>query len=170
MIEITLGAPDHSRLKSELLVGELERCAILFASQTTRADGLTRLLVRDLDVAHASDYLVQEMDRAALSPHYVARISKRARREGLSLIFVHTHPGDLPPHFSPIDDEGKTHLAQFCAHRLPDRIHAALVLSDGGLRARHLGEAEEVRVVVLGDNRKIAFETLNADEVVTKPY
>jgi molybdopterin-synthase adenylyltransferase len=170
MIEIVLGAPDHALLQSGLLVGEVERCAVLFAAQTTRSDGLIRLLVRELDFAQAPDYLFQEEDRAVLSPYYVARISKRARREGLSLIFAHTHPGDLPPHFSPADDEGERHLGGFCAHRHQGRVHAALVLSRGGLRARRLGSSEEVRVLVLGDHRTIAFDPQCPEEHISHQF
>lgn len=170
MIEIAFGAPDYALLKSTLLMGEVERCAILFASQTIRADGLTRLLVRELDFPLSADYLSQEEDQAILSPHYIARVSKRAKRDQASLIFVHTHPGDLPPHFSTADDEGEAHLAGFCRHRHPDNFHAALVLSQGGLRARRLGAAQEASVVVLGDHRTIAFDPQCAEGEVSHQF
>lgn len=158
MIEIVLGAPDYARLTSTLLTGDVEHCAILLASQAVRADGLTRLLVRAIDFPEPKDYVCQEELKAILSPHYIARVSKQARREESSLIFVHTHLGGLPPCFSPADDEGEEHLAAFVAHRHPGRRHAALVLSRGGGRARELGTLQEARVLVLGDHRLILFD------------
>jgi molybdopterin/thiamine biosynthesis adenylyltransferase len=158
MIEIVLGAPDYARLTSTLLTGDVEHCAILLASQAVRADGLTRLLVRAIDFPEPKDYICQEELKAILSPDYIARVSKQARREESSLIFVHTHLGGLPPCFSHADDEGEKHLAAFVAHRHPGRRHAALVLSRGGGSARELGTLQEARVLVLGDHRLILFD------------
>ncbi|MGH7880614.1 MAG: hypothetical protein ACREQD_14115 [Candidatus Binataceae bacterium] len=75
--------------------------------------------MRAIDFPQLSDYVCQEELKAILSPHYIARISKQARRQESSLIFVHTHLSDLPPRFSAADDEGEEHLAAFAAHRHP---------------------------------------------------
>jgi molybdopterin/thiamine biosynthesis adenylyltransferase/proteasome lid subunit RPN8/RPN11 len=158
MMEITIDAKDMLSLQGELLGGDVECCAILFASQTTRPDGLTRLLVRRIENPSPQDYLSQQMDGAVLQPTFVANVTKRARRERLSLVFVHSHPGLSPPQFSPVDDGGERELAGFLAHRHPENRHAALVISKGGLRARELGKFLEVRIISLGEYRVVHFE------------
>jgi molybdopterin/thiamine biosynthesis adenylyltransferase len=158
MIDITIGAADFAVLKADLLADDVERCAILYASQFTRADGRTRLLVREIDLPSSDDYMCQRSDEAVLRPAYVARITKRANRENLSLVFVHSHPGASSPHFSITDDDGERHLAAFLATRQPANVHAALVVSRGGIRARQLGTGKEIRVVALGEYRTILFE------------
>jgi len=158
MIELSITATDDAAMRDALLVGDVERCAVLFATQTVRSDGRTRLLVRDFDFPKVGDYLSQQADEAVLRPDYVARVTKRAKREALSLVFVHTHPGSVSPHFSATDDQGEGHLARFLAHRNPQHVHAALVLSRGGLRARQIGTNTEIRVVVLGEFRIVAFD------------
>jgi proteasome lid subunit RPN8/RPN11 len=158
MIEITISAADITGLQKALLGADVEHCAVLYASQTTQDGGRIRLLIRDIDLPVASDYESQLLGGAVLRPNYVARVSKRAKREGLSLIFVHSHPGSSAPRFSVTDDEGEQHLAYFLSHRSPDRVHAALVMSRGGLRARQLGTGAAIKVVVLGACRSIPFD------------
>lgn len=155
-MEITLSAEDAAALEAALLSNHAaEQCAILYAFQTTRADGLVRLLVQALEIPGQDDYLTQGEYEAVLTPHCVARTSKRARRDRQSLIFAHSHPGSSPPEFSWADDDGEEHLARFLAWRHPDNVHAALVMSRGGLQARRLGTREIARVVALGRRRTV---------------
>lgn len=149
---------DLKDLRERLLPSDQERCAVLYAAESKLDDGQFRLLVREIEYPTEEDYTVQSIDRAELSPHFVARVSKRARTRNLSLIFTHTHPGTDPPKFSPIDNGGERVLADFLVSRGQHRNHAALVLSDGGMRARRLGTLEELRVVALGAKRKVEFE------------
>ena len=72
-------------------------------------------------------------------------------------MFVHTHPGDKPPTFSAIDDHGEEILSEFLLRRGIERHHAALVMSKGGLRARHLGCDEEIQILALGAKRIVEF-------------
>jgi molybdopterin/thiamine biosynthesis adenylyltransferase len=157
MIEITLTAEDAGDLEKALLPNDAttEHCAVLFAFQTRRADGLVRLLVREIDIPGQEDYAAQGKCEAVLTPHYVARVTKRARRDGQSLIFTHSHPGNSPPEFSWADDDGEEHLARFLGWRHPDHLCAALVMSRGGLQARRLGTQEKARVIVLGEQRTV---------------
>lgn len=167
MIELTIKAADLAALQRVLFGDGVEHCAILYASQTTRSDGSIRLLVRELQVPAVDDYVSQNMSHAVLRPDFVARITKRARREKLSLVFVHSHPGSSAPHFSIVDDEGERQLAGFLGHRHPDNLHAALVVSEGGFRARQLGTHTEVRVVSLGEYRTILFDPEQASADVS---
>lgn len=156
MMEITLTAEDMAALEAALLSNDAaEHCAVLYASQTRRADALVRLLVREIDIPRQDEYAVQGECEAVLTPHCVARVTKRARREQQSLIFAHSHPGSSPPEFSRTDDEGEKHLARFLGWRHPNNVHAALVMSRGGLEARPLAMREKARVIALGERRTV---------------
>lgn len=155
MNEIVFSEVDYFSLRSELLRSEAEACAILYASQVVQSDGVTRLLVREIEIPSREDYLRRGPHEAQLRPAFVARTTKYASRSGLAMIFAHTHPGRNVPEFSETDNEGETHLAGFLARRHPAKRHAALVLSYGGLRARGLGTKSEIRVVSLGARRQI---------------
>jgi molybdopterin/thiamine biosynthesis adenylyltransferase len=166
MMEITLSTEHMFMIRSALLSEpDFERCAVLFASQVIREDGSTRLLVREVDLPDDEDYTSRSVVNAELNPAFVARISKKAKNENLSLIFVHSHPGDTFPQFSPVDDIGEQKLADFLAIRAPNRIHAALVISRGGMRARGLGMTTEVRIITLGNRREIMFDPFDAEGV-----
>ncbi|HEY1697329.1 MAG TPA: ThiF family adenylyltransferase [Polyangiaceae bacterium] len=158
MIELVIAAADADALSCRLLEGETENCAVLLAGGYLRADGVVRLLVRELEFPSPDDYSSRGRLEAELLPRFVARVTKCARRDGLSMIFAHSHPGLSPPTFSYVDDEGERALADFLGHRHPGRSHAALVVSAGGWNARGLGTSEPARVVVLGDKRTIAYE------------
>jgi len=164
MIELVLAATDHEALRAALIGGDTERCAILYASETVRKDGLKRLLVRQVEFPAATDYTRRGLLEAELKPEFVAKATKLARRETSAIVFVHSHPGLDPPVFSAVDDEGEVHLAGFLAGRHPGYSHAALVISAGGARARLLGADEEIRVISIGPNREVIFDPLNAPE------
>lgn len=170
MMEITLSTVDATALEKALLADTAEQCAILYASQTRRADGSVRLLVREVETPTQEDYIAQGEYEAVLKPHYVARITKRAMRERLSLTFAHSHPGSSSPQFSLADDEGEEHLVRFLNWRHPANIHAALVMSRGGLRARQLGTRTEARVVSLGECRTVLFDPTETAETISGQF
>lgn len=158
MIEITVGSPEAEAIRSNLLVDDVERCAIGYASQTRRGDGRIRLLVRDYELPHTNDYAMQTREAVELRPDFVARVTKRARRAGDSLVFFHSHPGTAAPRFSRVDDRGESHLGRFLSQRIPDRRHVSIVVSRGGARGRELGTTNEVTIVELGANRTVLFD------------
>ena len=170
MMELLLAEEDYATIKAKLHVGETENCAILFASQTTRADRSVRLLVRTIEWPMPTDYSRKGILEAELTPEFVARVTKRARREQSAIVFVHSHPGSDAPRFSMIDDAGEKRLSAFLAHRLPDLRHAALVVSAGGVRARRLGDTEEIRVISVGLHREILFDPTSRETSVAKQF
>jgi molybdopterin/thiamine biosynthesis adenylyltransferase len=120
--------------------------------------------VRDIEFPESADYSKQDIDEAELLPDFVARIAKKAHLQKLTLVFVHTHPGERPPSFSLIDDRGEKVLEQFLYNRGLKGHHAALVMSAGGVRARRLGHDEEIRVIVLGTKRIVEFDPSAKEE------
>jgi molybdopterin/thiamine biosynthesis adenylyltransferase len=170
MIELLCAADDVAAIRTELVGGETEKCAILYASQTNRSDGTVRLLVRDFEFPLLSDYTRRWALEAELSPGFVARVTKRARREGAALVFVHSHPGSEAPQFSLVDSKGEQHLAGFLSHRHPSVAHAAVVVSAGGIRARRLGASEDVRIVSVGARREVLFDPSFLESPVSREF
>jgi molybdopterin/thiamine biosynthesis adenylyltransferase len=158
MMDLLLAAADAAAIRAAVLGGDTEKCAILYASHTARLDKTVRLLVRDIEWPSPSDYTRRGALEAELTPDFVARVTKRARREGSALVFVHSHPGAEAPHFSSIDWKGEQHLRGFLGHRHPLVPHVALVVSEGGFRARVLGTEEEIRVISIGETRDVLFD------------
>ena len=94
MIELVISEREFEAIRFELL-GRFEGCAVMYGSRTTRTDGTVRILVREVEVAGDGDYNRRGELEAELTPIFVARVTKRARLANLSLVFVHSHPGDL---------------------------------------------------------------------------
>lgn len=159
MIDLRIASTELATLRSTLLGHEDERCAVLLASRLQR--GRRALLVRDTIFACDADYARRSPTHAELKPEFVARVTKRAKLANLSLVFVHTHPGDLPPRFSRTDDEGERELVAFLARRDLSLLHGALVLSDGGMCARVLGGCDPLRVISTGDRLTTEFDPNN---------
>lgn len=158
MIELLLQSPQVEQFLPAILDSEHESCVILLTRAVVRASAPLRLLVWDFVIPEAGDYDRREVFEAQLNPDFVARVAKRAIREKCGLVFLHSHPGDEPPHFSSIDDEGEKHLAVFLRHRIPDSTHAALVVSAGGAYARVLGSSETIRVIEVGARHRVLFD------------
>ena len=156
--ELCIAAADLESLHATLFPSEEERCAVLFASESRRSDGQIRLLVRAIASPKPEDYSAHGFDHAELTPSFVAHTAKTALLAGLSLIFVHTHPGAHSPAFSVIDTRGERALAHFLSVRGLKGSHAALVMGLGGLRARLLGTDVEIRVVSIGAKRVVNFD------------
>lgn len=158
MIELVLATDDADAIRTELTGGQVEGCAIMYARRMSRADGTVRILVCEVQFPESADYTRRGAIEAELKPEFVARVTKRARRDDLVLVFVHSHPGTEAPYFSQIDALGEKRLAEFLALRHPYLAHMALVVSLGGMRARQLGTDIEVRVVSIGTHRDVIFD------------
>lgn len=156
MIELRIPASLLRDLGAHLLEGDVERCAVLLASGLTQ--GRPLLLVNEAILPESGDYLRQSQIAAELAPAFVAKVTKRAKAQGQALVFVHTHPGSIQPHFSLQDDAGERELRAFVERRALPGTHAALVIGEVGCRCRVLGGNEEIRVVSIGDVRRVEFE------------
>jgi hypothetical protein len=156
--ELCIAAADFASLRSALLSPSEERCAVLYAAQSRRSDGQVRLLIQDIEYPEQVHYSSQGVDNAELAPAFVAHVTRTARRNKLTLVFVHTHTASHSPMFSAIDDRGERVLAEFLSGRGLDGPHAALVVSPDGARGRLLGRDEDIRVVVIGAKRVVEFD------------
>ncbi len=153
MIELRIASSELQTLRESLLCDEHESCAVLLAGLGHCSDGSVLMLVRETVFPNQDDYTRYGIDHAELRPEFVARVAKKARLSKLSLVFVHTHPGDTEPQFSLIDDHGEEELNAFLTRRGQTFPHAALVMSQGGMSARVLGQHEPLRVVSVGKKR-----------------
>jgi len=163
MIELLLQSPHIKQFRPGLLEEGREGCAVLLTRAVARENEAHRLLAWDFVIPDGDAYVRRGLLEAQLSPDFVARITKRAKREGCGLVFVHSHPGVEPPEFSSIDDEGEKHLATFLQHRIPNATHIALVISAGGMAARILGTQEPVRVTEVGIRHRILYDANNLE-------
>lgn len=170
MIELRLQDGDVSRIVGELVGRETERCAVLVASRVAAADDLERLIVTRIEFPDDDSYSDRSPKSAELKPDYVARIGKTAARENSSIIFVHSHPGSVPPQFSPTDDEGEIRLARFLSVRAPGTVHGAAVVSAGGWRARHLGTKTPIRMTSVGAHLQVLFDPDRAAGATTLKF
>ena len=157
MMEVRFQDGDASRIIAELVGRETERCAILWASHVALPE-LDRLVVSRIEFPTDDHYSDRSLISAQLKPEFIAQIGKKAARENLSAIFVHSHPGAAPPEFSEVDDDGEAHLARFMSVRAPHSVHGAVVVSAGGWCARRLGEKTPMRVVSVGPRLQVLFD------------
>ena len=153
MIEIRIASSDLHTLRNSVLRDNQERCAVLFAGLGHCSDGRVLMLVRESEYPQDKDYTRHGLDHAELSSEFVARVAKKARLNDLSLVFVHSHPGNSIPQFSRVDDAGEEKLALFLTRRGQTVPHGALVISEGGVSARVLGKNKFIRVVSVGNER-----------------
>lgn len=149
----------YQELAARLLADETERCAILICGHS-KSLSRTRLLVREIVHPGPEEYQHQTELSATLSPSIVARMAQRARREGVSLVFAHSHPFATrqAATFSEVDDAGEAHLAAFLDRRAPGQPHGALVLGHGGATFRALGDGVAGRIIALGSQRVVVSD------------
>lgn len=165
MIDLRIASSDLAALRAALLGHKNEQCAVLLAPRLEH--GRHALLVREIILPGDADYTERSPIRAELRPEFVARVTKRAKLADVSLVFVHTHPGDQLPRFSVSDDEGERELAAFLARRGLKERHAALVLSEGGCCARALASSELIRIVSVGDRLMVEFDPYSKESEVS---
>ena len=88
--ELCITEADMGLMREQLLSGSTERCAVLYAAESRRRNGQTRLLVREVEFPDSTAYTSQSPFDAELSPGFVASVAKRAARDKLTLVVVHT--------------------------------------------------------------------------------
>jgi len=153
-MQLVFGGNSFDALRKLLLSFKNETCALLLANWHD-----DRLVVVERHIAPEDAYNERDGLGAQLKPEFLVPIVKSARDAGQSVVFCHTHPFDRKaPRFSAVDDEGERHLAGFLSARIPDKPHAALVVSPGGVAARVLGQALPIEVREVGSHVKSLTE------------
>lgn len=150
MSRLALTSELLEEIRKELLATSVESCAVLFGRAVMKNGRLARLVVREQRLATPQDYLTRSSISACLKPEFVAEVAQRARRNGESLVFVHSHPFSLNE-FSATDDSGEQLLVDFLNQRTPGIIHAALLLTPEVSIARVLGCKTRLEVVGVGE-------------------
>jgi len=138
-----------SRLRADLLRYKEETCAILYGRSVEIHGKLSRIVVRESKEPDASSYTIRTEIRAQLRPEFVAEAAQRARQTNESVIFVHTHPVAMN-HFSRVDNEGELQLLEFMERRVPNAVHAAMLITPEVTIARELGKNIPLDVVGVG--------------------
>lgn len=164
MSELVFPGDRFAALAAKMLSEKTESCAILLGAAVKRKNG-HRILVNEILIPPGSAYEYRTEVSTQLKADYVATVIRDARQTDRSVTFVHSHPGEEPPHFSLIDDGGEAALAKFVNRRIPTQPHFALVLNRGGCAARCLGTKNAVSVVSLNSCVEVHFRATDGGSV-----
>ena len=156
---ITLAAAEgvlHS-LRGGLEHPQLESAAILLCVPVKLRDSEDwRLILREVHVAPEEAYELRTSTAVTLTPAFGLPLEKKAKLNGWSLVYCHTHPAQRGvPCFSEFDDDAERPLAEYAMSRSPGVPHLALLFGHDALTARRLGTEEEVRVLEVGTNIEV---------------
>lgn len=134
----------------------VETAAFVLAEAVLTPAGAWRLLVSDVVVPPETAYLERTIDRVTLAPEFVADMLRRARDEGRTVFWVHSHPGGpLAP--SQRDLQGEYNLLPRLQYHAPQVPHGRLILSPRGVHARLFlsnGSEADVDVQSVGEQLK----------------
>jgi hypothetical protein len=151
MIKLVFPQQDLSELVQAFRANELESFAFILARPALSAPKGWRLLVNSIHLPEPEDYEIRSKTLVRPGAAFRLRIEKQARREGLALIYCHSHPRDPGiPSFSALDDETEKPLAAYSRKRVGEVPHVALLIGAEGVRARELGGAAPVEVFEIG--------------------
>ncbi len=112
----------------------LEGAAFLLCGQSM-SDESAKLIVHAVMPIDAADFDERRRDGLVIKSSALTRIAKLARNEGLSIVFVHSHP-DGADDFSAQDDREEGRLIPFLQARVPGKIHGTLVLTKNSIVGR----------------------------------
>lgn len=160
--DIIFPGNDFEQLRAALLRGNDESCAILLANPVCSPNGKWRLLIRETHITPDDAYEIRNPVYARLKPEFLMPLEYRARIEGLSVIYCHSHPSQELPEFSPIDDKAEASWKDYLDVRLPGRPHIAIVFGQEALDARIVGSALKARVVEI--DKSLTFHDLHHRE------
>lgn len=101
---LRLTGRQHALLRRHLFPGDGNEAVAVALCGHRRGDRLHVLCVHDIHLIPFSDCPIRRPDRVAWSTQSVLPLLERAAKDGLSLLKIHSHPGDYDQ-FSPVDDE-----------------------------------------------------------------
>jgi molybdopterin-synthase adenylyltransferase len=141
-----------------------ESAGILFC-HAAKGIETVKLLAAEFSAYSKEDYLVRSGDRIVIDPIAVNNRIQRARRDGLSMVQVHTHPLSEHAEFSNIDTLGEAEMLPVICRRVPERHHGTLVLGKISSSARIYSDEKAfsaARIIEVGTRierlDKVAFQ------------
>lgn len=159
MIDLVFANPSFNILKKNLLQCELETCAVALANVVSTSQGF-RLLINQIYYPAEEMYQNRTTFSSQLKPEFIVPIAKCAKNEKKGIVIIHSHPGaGTNLNFSHIDDMGERHLTKFLHGRNTSGPHTSLVLSKDVCCARTLGTDRFVRVLQVGRDFEILFDS-----------
>jgi hypothetical protein len=151
MIKLVFPQQDLSDLVQSFRADKLESFAFILARPAPIAPKGWRLLVHSIHLPEPEDYEMRSKTFVRPGAAFRLRVEKQARREGLALVYCHSHPGDPGiPSFSALDDETEKPLAAYSRDHVGKVPHVALLIGAEGVRARELGGVAPVEVFEIG--------------------
>ena len=168
MIKLVFPKTELSELAGRFRSERLESFALIVARPVRISTKNWRLIVESIHVPEPEEYELRTEVRVRPTAGFRLAIEKRARREGLSLIYCHSHPHEPGiPLFSSLDDETEMPLATYSYGRIGTMPHVALLVGSEGFRARQLGCGGPVELVEVG-RRAIRHFPANATPVANE--
>lgn len=135
----------------------VEGAAFLLCGEAIGPD-VAKLVCHAVVPVAAEDYLRRERDGLTIQSQALARVTKLARHERLSVVFAHSHPDGLM-RFSAQDDREEARLLPFLQARLPGRVHGTLVMTRTGFAGRvYAPESASAEVLVVGERFRLFGE------------
>ena len=132
---LTLRDEDLEKLRSEVFsMPGFEGAAFLLCGESRTGDEV-RLLGREIIAVAPEDYEERRPDFLSIAAPSYVRVAKRAKVEGLSVVFVHSHPGGYLD-YSDQDNREEPKLQEFLVSRAPERLHGSLILTETGIIGR----------------------------------
>jgi len=151
---------EHRAALEELLfdIPDVEGAAFLLCGQAIHANAVKLMSHAVVPVA-PEDYLRRERDGLTIQSRSLARITKLARYEGLSIVFAHSHPEGFAD-FSSQDDGEEEKLLPFLQSRVPDRVHGTLVMTREDFSARiYAPTRTSADTIVVGERFRLYRQT-----------
>lgn len=162
--DIVFPGKTFEQLKISLLNDENETCAILLAVPSQSPNGNWRLLIRETHIAPNDAYEMRSPIFSRLNPNFLVPLEFRAREEGLSVVYCHTHPNQVVPKFSIVDDDAERAWKIFLDSRLSGRPHIAIVFGCDAIDSRIVGTQQRARIVEV--HKEISFHHAQVKEKV----
>ncbi|WP_035554618.1 ThiF family adenylyltransferase [Burkholderia sp. 9120] len=133
----------------------IEGAAFVLCGEASTGETL-KLVAHSVVAIPPGDFLERKHDRLSIRSAALTRVAKLARHEGLSVVFVHSHPGGFAE-FSKQDDAEEEKFIPFFQSRVPGKLHGTLVMTQDALVGRIYAECRHdvEQIVVVGQRFRL---------------
>lgn len=126
---ISFREEDYKKLLTHLFVDRAKERAAYLLCRFSKSDIETRFLVKEVIPVEEQDINDSSAEHMKIKSISYVRAIKKARETRQGFVFVHSHPSGSPKH-SIQDDTEENKLFQTIYQRIPDALHASMVVSD----------------------------------------